>query len=288
MGAAVARLAEQKGIMVCRATLEPEEEGVCPVDLGDRKSVEELAEKVKNPEAIILTASTSRGGVEAYERIFVKGCRNVVETFPASRVVMCSSTSVYEVTDGTQVTEEYTTEPKSDTVRLLREAEEIVLNAGGVVARLSNLYGPCRSVFMARILDESAILEVSGTKWVNHIHRDDAAAALLLLAHAPAAGGQVYNVSDDMPIPHKKLATAVALLVNKPAPEESTALLADRKRPWTNKAVVNTKLKELGWQAIYPSFLEAVPDLAPTMPGYEVRDIEDDDPDTEEDYSDDK
>jgi hypothetical protein len=35
----------------------------------------------------------------------------------------------------------------------------------------------------------------------------------------------------------------------------------NRKRGWTHKRVSNAKLREIGWEPVYPSFLDAVVDL---------------------------
>lgn len=263
LGTAAAGQALQDGYEVARASLEPGE-GMLAVDLGDRESVQALAARVESPDAVIHCASTSHGGTEAYRRVFVEGCRNLTECFPGSRVVMCSSCSVYPQQGGEKVTEDSPVRALSENAELLLEAEKIVLAAGGSVARLSNLYGPGRSVLLTRFLEGYSVLEEDGKRFVNHIHRDDAAAALILLATREECAGQIYNVTDSLPLNQKKMYRALCALFLKP-PLSSGPRLESGKRPWTNKALSSEKLQATGWTPRYPSFLDAVPDLVPTL-----------------------
>lgn len=263
LGTATADQAIQDGCEVARASLEPGE-GMLAVDLGDRASVAALALRVESPEAVIHCASTSHGGTEAYRRVFVEGCRNLTECFPGSRVVMCGSCSVYPQQSGEIVTEDSPVKALSENAALLLEAEQIVLAAGGSVARLSNLYGPGRSVLLTRFLEGHSTLEEGGKRFVNHIHRDDAAAALVMLATRKECAGHIYNVTDSLPLNQKKMYRALCALFLKPL-LSSGPRLESGKRPWTNKAVSSEKLQTAGWKLRYPSFLDAVPDLVPTL-----------------------
>ena len=263
LGRAVAARAIEAQYEAAMASLEGGEE-VLPVDLGEEASVRLLASRVGQPDVIIHCASTSRGGAEAYRRVFADGCRNLTSCFPSSRVILCSSSSVYPQQEGETVTEESPVAALTENTGFLLEAEKCVLDSSGVVARLSNLYGPGRSVLLTRFLEGHAALEDRGQKFVNHIHRDDAAVALVLLAGMEAAGGQVYNVTDSLPLNQKKMYRALcSLFLKSPLPSEPRR--AGGKRPWTNKAVSNAKLLETGWLPQYPSFLDAVPDLVPTL-----------------------
>lgn len=263
LGTAVAQWAETSGWGVARASLEVGE-GIIPVDLGVRDSVLALAEMAGQVEAVIHCASSSRGGEDAYLRVFVEGCRHLAEAFPASRLVFCSSCSVYPQQKGEVVTEDSPVSALSGTAKLLLEAEKIILEAGGYVARLSNLYGPGRSVLITRLYEGTAVLEEKGKRIHNHIQRDDAAAALMILAKGQAAPG-IYNVTDSLPLVQKKMYKALCWLLQKapptPGPRRDTG-----KRPWSSKAVSNEKMLATGWSPEYPSFLDAVPDLLPTLP----------------------
>src|SRR4029077_2696952 len=87
-----------------------------------------------------------------------------------------------------------------DTGKILRETEEIILDRHGVVARLAGLYGPGRSFLLTRFLAGEVVIDEASDRFINQVHRDDAAAALFLLAIRPAGEGEIYNVVDDQPI----------------------------------------------------------------------------------------
>ncbi len=146
--------------------------------------------------------------------------------------------------------------PDRETGRVLRETEGVVLGApgGGTVARLAGIYGPGRSNLLRKFLSGEAIIEGDGARWLNQIHRDDAAAALFRLAQPDAAPG-VYNVADDTPLTQRELYRALADLHGRPLPPMGPIDL-DRKRGWTSKRVSNARLRTLGWRPVYPSFID--------------------------------
>jgi len=154
------------------------------------------------------------------------------------------------------VSEESPAEPERETGRILRAAEERVLAAGGVVARLAGLYGPERWALRQRFLDGHAVLEDGGGRWLNQIHRADAAAALGLLLD-PATPVGIYNVADGSPATQREIYAAFAAHFGRELPPYGPADLS-RKRGWTHKRVSNAKLCALGWRPIYPSFREAL------------------------------
>ena len=209
---------------------------------------------------IIHCAASGRGGAEAYQKVYVEGCRNLVSSFPGVRMLFVSSSSVYAQMDGSIVTEESAAEPDRETGRLLREAEKITLAAGGMVARLAGIYGPGRSVILRKFLSGEAVIEEDGRRFLNQIHRDDAARAIYLIARAGAAG-EIFNVSDSMPLSQRECYEGLSRIFLKPLPPTGPRDL-NRKRGWTHKRVSNGKIRSLGWEPDYPSFLDAVGQLS--------------------------
>jgi nucleoside-diphosphate-sugar epimerase len=183
----------------------------------------------------------------------------VIESWNPGRVIFVSSTSVYGQEDGSWVTEESKAVPDRETGRILREAEEIALAAGGTVARLSGIYGPGRSILLKRFLAGEAVLEDGGYRWINQIHRDDAAAALVRLSD-PSLPAGIYNVSDDTPTTQREVYGWMGELLHPPLPPEGPADL-DRKRGWTSKRINNGKLRSVGWRPAFPSYRDALPQL---------------------------
>ncbi len=151
-------------------------------------------------DAVIHCASSRRGDAEMYRQVYLDGARNLLETFPGSKLLFTSSTSVYAQSDGTWVTEESETKPMRETSRLLLEAERAVLTRGGIVARLAGIYGPGRSALVSKFMAGTAVIDPENDRFVNQVHRDDIASALFFLLSRKVEDDQIYNVVDDQPI----------------------------------------------------------------------------------------
>lgn len=210
-------------------------------------------------EAVIHCASSGRGGEEAYRAVYRDGLQNLIAGLRPQRIIFTGSTSVYSQSDGSWVDEGSPADPERATGRILLEAEQIALQAGGVVARLAGLYGPGRSVLLRKFLDGTAVLEAGGGRWINQIHRDDGARALFRLAQPDAPAG-IYNVCDDTPATQRDVYAWIAAALGRPLPPDGPADL-NRKRGWTSKRVRNARLRSAGWQPGFPSFADALPGL---------------------------
>ena len=236
------------------AALDGEKFPVVACDITDRAALAVRGE-LRGAEAVVHCASSGRGGAEQYRAVYLGGARALGEVLAPRTLVFTSSTSVYAQTDGAWVTEESAAEPDRETGRILREAEEFVIAQGGVVARLAGIYGPGRSVLLRKFFAGEAVIEGDGAKWINQVHRDDIAAALVRLVTARARG--IFNVNDDEPLTQCAMYTRLARSFAKPLPPTGERDL-NRKRGWTNKRVSNAKLRALGWTPKYPSFFSAV------------------------------
>jgi nucleoside-diphosphate-sugar epimerase len=211
------------------------------------------------PDLLVHCASSGRGGgVEAYQRIYVQGLVRLLAAANPRNVIFIGSTSVYGQTDGSFVDEKSPAEPLVETGSVLLEAESLALAAGGCVLRLSGIYGPGRSVFLRKYREGTAALERDGSRWVNQIHRDDAARAILHAGTKKLAG--IYNVSDDAPARQRDVYSWIAAEIPGPLPPSSENPVL-RKRGNTNKRVSNAKLKTAGWHPHFPSYKDALPAL---------------------------
>ena len=213
----------------------------------------------ESPDVVVHCASSGRGGADAYRAVYRDGLEYLREAFSPRRLIFTGSTSVYSQVDGGWVTEDSPAEPDRETGQILLEAEKIAFDAGGVVARLAGIYGPGRSVLLKKFLDGSALLEAGGNRWINQIHRDDGALALLRLAQHEAAAG-IYNVCDDTPTTQREIYGWIADHLNRPLPPEGPADL-NRKRGWTSKRISNARLRSIGWSPRYPGYRDALGEL---------------------------
>src|SRR4051794_1812329 len=165
------------------------------VDLGEAASVQKAP---GNFDVVIHCASTRGGDAELYRRLYLAGARNLLHRFQDAALIFVSSTSVYAQTGGEWVTEESAADPKHETGKILREAEEFVLQNGGTVERFAGIYGPNRTVYLQRLLRGDAVIDRDDDRFINQLHRDDAARALLLLARlSKTSRSEIYNVADD-------------------------------------------------------------------------------------------
>lgn len=236
---------------------------VVACDISDALAVRENLGSLESFGTVVHCASSGHGGSERYRAVYLEGVRNLLGLLRPERLVFTSSTSVYGQTDGAWVTERSAAEPERETGRILRETEEVVLAAGGVVARLAGLYGPGRSVLLRKFFEGTAFIEGEGDRIVNQIHRDDAATALALLADPNAPSG-LYNVADDHPLTQLECYRFLAECFGRELPPRGP-VNRNRKRGWTRKRVSNAKLRALGWVPRYSSFTDAVWELAAAM-----------------------
>ena len=234
-----------------------------PVLSGDVADLDSLGGlPFQTPDVIVHCASSSRGGPETYRAVFVEGIQNLQAVFPEVPVIFTSSTSVYGQTDGSVIDETSETIPDRETGRILLEAEQLALSGGGIALRLAGIYGPGRSVHLKKLLAGTATIEdVIPSRYLNQIHRDDAAKAILhLIRDDPKAHrGDLYNVVDNTALTQRGCYEALAEWFSLPLPPLAPPD-PDRKRGWTHKFVSNTALRATGWGPTYPSFLDAVRD----------------------------
>src|SRR5690606_9387435 len=110
------------------------------------------ADVVGDAEYVLNAVSSGGGGVEGYRRSYLDGMKSIV-AWAAARpgngtIVYTSSTSVYPQDGGVVVDEEASTVGVGERGGILREAEHVLLGAGGFerrfVLRLAGIYGPGR------------------------------------------------------------------------------------------------------------------------------------------------
>lgn len=204
---------------------------------------------------IIHSAATRGGGVDAYRAVYLDGCRNLQRRFSKTPLIFTSSTSVYGQVDHENVTEESPAEPSAETSRVLREAEDLVLSAGGVVLRLSALCGPDRCHTLKSFLNGTARIGGEGVRILNFVHRDDAASACVLIAdHWCEAQGQIFNVTAAA-LSQRQCYQALADHYGGKFPPVADVRLRPKRRGATSKSVVSDKIRAMGWEPSCPDFL---------------------------------
>lgn len=239
-------------------------------DISNPAELEKLSLTLPQPRAIVHCASSNRGGPDAYRKVYLRGVENLVKHFPHSPLFFTSSTSVYAQNDGSRVDEDCPAEPERESSQILREAEDITLAHQGTVLRLSGIYGPGRSFYLRSLLDHSARLEPADKpRYLNQIHRDDAAAAIdhLIQQPSPVVSGQIYNVTDDHSPTQRECYQSLAAFLHRPSPPENLSVNKS-KRSRKHRRISNKKLGGTGWQTIYPSLLDALKNDPAFIPSF--------------------
>jgi nucleoside-diphosphate-sugar epimerase len=224
------------------------------VDIGDSKAVADGAGEFD----VVIHCVSSRGGDERqYRRLYFDGAKNLRAVFREATLLFTSSTSVYAQTEGSVVDEASAAEPRHEKGKILRETEDLVCAAGGIVLRLAGIHGPGRSAIVTKFL-RGEMTAGAADRLINQIHRDDVVSALLLLAQrCEEYRGEIFNVTGDHPIKASEAYDWLAPRLRKPVPA-ATAMAAPSKRGESNKQVSNQKLRGLGWTPRYPNFQAAM------------------------------
>jgi nucleoside-diphosphate-sugar epimerase len=180
------------------------------------------------PEAdrVLWSIGFDRTPGQSQEQVFVEGLRNVLARMQdrCRRFLYVSSTSVYGQNDGSWVDESSPCEPAQPGGVNCLAGERLVADAPGenVIFRLAGIYGPGR--LLSRVADLQAGMPLPGDPeaWLNLIHVDDAANAVVHIAAHPAASGAVL-VADDRPVERGEYYTRLALLRRRASMRRSPA-----------------------------------------------------------------
>jgi len=200
--------------------------------------------------------------------VYVDGARNVLRRLPAGldRLVYVSSTSVYGQTGGEWIDEASPTEPRTEAGRICLDAENEAVawgldaDVGVVVLRCAGLYGPGRIV-RRTLIERGEPIPGDPEKFLNLIHIDDAARAVVAALDAPEPG-PLYLVSDDRPATRREYYQIAADSLNAPTPRffKPAPGSPEAARDLANRRVLNWRMKgELGVRLVYPDAATGVP-----------------------------
>jgi nucleoside-diphosphate-sugar epimerase len=238
--------------------------GIIPLK-GDITKRHDFARLPRDFDWVVNCVSSSHGDAEDYRTVYLQGTRNLLDWFstkPPKKFVYTSSTSVYAQTDGSLVTETSPAEPSTETARVLLETEQILIQAAkqnfpAVILRVAGIYGPHRGYWFKQFLHGEAKIEGKGERFLNMVHRNDLAGAIIA-ALEKGRPEEIYNVVDDEPVTQLDLYRWLAATSGRDIPAiAEPEPQGNRKRGWTNKRISNHKLKaELAYQFKYPTFRE--------------------------------
>jgi nucleoside-diphosphate-sugar epimerase len=212
-------------------------------------------------DVVVVALAAGSRDVDEYRATYVDGLRNVLDGIDASgsdaRVIVVSSTAVYDVDDGSTVTEATPAVASTPTAGVLLETEALLRERapGALLVRLSGVYGPGRERLIDQVRSGSARLAPGVSPHTNRIHRDDAAAALVHLAtlDEPAP---TYLVTDDEPARLDDVYAFLAAELGVPELPRAEAAEASGRQGAGDKRLSNALLRSTGWAPRFPSFRE--------------------------------
>jgi nucleoside-diphosphate-sugar epimerase len=220
-------------------------------DVCDRDSLKALPAA----STVLYAVGLDRAAGRSMREVYVGGLANVLDTLPrCERFVYISATSVYGQTNGESVTESSPTAPTEDAGRIVLEAEQLLRSKrpDAIILRFAGLYGPNRLLRKQPIL-KGEPLSGDANKWLNLVHVDDGASAVLC-AESRGAPGETYNVADGAPVSRRAFYALLAELLHAPP-----ATFERRDEPGApNRRIVADKFRELVWWPLYASYREGL------------------------------
>jgi nucleoside-diphosphate-sugar epimerase len=196
---------------------------------------------------------------QSMRRVYVDGLRNLLDALPRpDRFIYISSTSVYGQADGEEVDEHSLADPQEESGRICLEAEQLLHRRlpEAIILRFAGIYGPGRLLRRAAI-EQGQPIAADPDRWVNLIHGDDGAAAVLA-AEARGQPGRIYNVSDGRPVRRRDLFVELAKRLGAPEPR-FVPPPADKPHERGHRRVSNRRMREeLQVTLKYPTYVEGL------------------------------
>ena len=288
LGGRVARRWVQAGDEVFAVTRSAERSvelraaGIVPLvaDVTEAGSLDGL----RSAETVLFAVGYDRSSSRSIEEVYAGGVRNVLSALAKARqdsrrFVYVSTTGVYGDAAGKWVDEGTPPAPAREGARASLAAEEALcgshLASRAVVLRMGGLYGPGRVPFLDKLRAGEPI-PAPQQGWLNLIHVDDAAAAVLAAAEGAfngLPGPHVVNVVDDEPVERGEYYGEVARLIGADPPRFAPPDPASHRavRAGTNRRISNARLHSmLDVTLSYPNYragLKSILTGPPTLGG---------------------
>lgn len=221
---------------------------------ADFNRTETLQSLPKDITHIVFAAAPGTRTPADYQAVYVHGLQQTIQACASvalRRVVFISSSAVYSDHGDLWVDETTPTAPKHFNGEVLCEAEHWLSSYGlrhqvqTISLRLSGIYGPGRNFLLDRLRLGQASAPLGDSHWVNRIHVEDAAAAIVHMLSLQNPDS-VYIVSDSTPLPMRALYEALAQNVGGPCPPVGPAPAMVGSKRLSNARLVATGFK-LKW-----------------------------------------
>jgi nucleoside-diphosphate-sugar epimerase len=243
---------------------------VLPAEISGQ-SVDLSAEKPVIPPdtaMVVVTISAGRPTEEAYRAAYLDGLGNLLDALDDARVtpdrmLLVSSTAVYDVNDGSWVDEQTPANATPGTDSIVLDAERMLHSRlpTATVLRLAGIYGPGRERLITQVREGAPLS--ARPRHTNRIHRDDAAAAIVHLLLRTEQPAPLYLGVDNAPVTGNEVLLFLAAELGLPEPTlndsaNDSALIApspDSQRGG-DKLLNNRLLLHTGFTFAYPTYRE--------------------------------
>lgn len=213
-------------------------------DLTKPETLSELPEGITH---IIYAAAPNERDEQAYRSTYIDGLKNIIcaaESPALERIIFISSTAVYGEHGDEWVDEQTPVNPSAFNGQVLFEAEQWLEKWGQdksiitISLRLSGIYGPGRNFLLDR-LKKGQMTVPKNTHWVNRIHVQDAASAVIHMLNVTQPQ-DLYLVTDSTPLAARTLYEYLAKLVGGPIPAEGPMSRAVGSKRLSNKRLLDS------------------------------------------------
>ena len=215
-------------------------------------------------EFVVMAISAGSPTIDAYRAAYLDGLRNLLDALDDAgvtprRVLLVSSTAVYDINDGSRVDEQTPANPKPGTDSIVFDAEQMLHSRipRATVLRLAGIYGPGRERLITQVRAGAALSAES--RHTNRIHRDDAAAAIVHLLLRPEQPAPLYLGVDNAPVPSNEVLAFLAAELDLPElalnPSAAPASTRESQRGG-DKLLSNRLLRDTDFTFTYPTYRE--------------------------------
>ena len=243
------------------------EQGLAPIiaDVTDPASLKSLSAANIAVDTLVVAVGYDRNAGLSIHDTYVRGLEHVLAAISpdTGRVVYVSSTGVYGQDDGSLIDEDSPCHPVREGGKACLAAEERLrshpLGQNSVVLRLAGIYGPGRIPRSAQSSSNEP-LPVDPETYLNLIHVDDAAAAVLSAARLPhSPTSRLYCVSDGQPLTRGDYFDELARQQGTPPPKYAAPGESMKDRSAGDKRISNAKmLSDLDITLKYPTWAQGL------------------------------
>lgn len=229
---------------------------------GRLETLEGAPELPPQLDFVVLTSSSDSRTDDGYRRAYVDTAANLLTALvqqgqAPKRILVASSTGVYEQAGGEWINEDSPASPQYFTGKRLLEGEQVILSGPfpSTIVRFAGIYGPDRIRLLSRVARGEEVRLEGDPIYTNRIHRDDCAGIFrMLLGHDYPRS--VYVGVDHEPVERSELLCWLAEQLGVPVPPVVSGADLSARLLRSNKRCSNRAIVEAGYQFRFPTFRE--------------------------------